>query len=378
MRTRPFAEHAHTILALAVLTGLAGLSTPLRADEHNDEIARLQQELQQTKQKLEDARDRIEELEETIAASGGDPDAAGDVIDPLAAREEGLQPWTHSMQRSPMRVLFPGTATIPKHNVYGSFMHVSRESVNNKVSSGDETDPFHTLFGLDDNVRIGILLGYGITDRWDAWIQRTNGRTVLKDWSGDAASFDYWDVMTKVRFLDQHEHGIDLALYGGITYMMEDDESGNTSANAGITLERSLLRDRLRLSTGLLYSSLSAFESTSVTNQTGDVALTKRLPGEMPSPYRAEGDNHTVAVPFGLTLALTRRWQAFVEGIAPVDGYDTNKGPTLALGGRYATNTHEFAVYIANSANNSFNSILTGGYRNDRIDQFGFSISIYY
>jgi hypothetical protein len=378
MTTRLLGMDMCRILAVAALLGAAGPPARLCADERDEELAKLRQELQQTREKLESARDRVEVLEEQVAALGGKPDEAGDVADPLAGEEGELQPWSYNMRRSPMHVLFPGTATIPKHDVYGRFLHVSRESVNNKTGSGEQTEPFHSLLALEDNVRIGILFGYGITDRWDAWIQRTNGRTMLKDWSGDSTSFDYWDVMTKFRLLAEEEHGVDLAVYGGITYMMEDDESGDTSANAGMTVERSFFKDRLRLSTGLLYASLSAYERTMVSDQSDDVAMTKHMPGEVSTPFLAEGDDYTLAVPFGVSLALSRGWQAFAEGICPVAGYDTGKGPTLALGTRYVTNTHEFALYFANSGNNSFNSVLSGGYRYDRVDQFGFSISIFY
>lgn len=367
----------YRVLALAALLGLVP-SVWLEADERDEELAKLRQELQQTQQKLEKARDRVQELEEQVAAMGGTPGETGDVPDPMAGQEEGLQPWTYNMRRSPMHVLFPGAATIPKHDFYGRFTHVSRESMNNKMGSGQQTEPFHNLLGLEDNVRIGMLLGYGLTDRWDVWVQRTNGRTMLKDWSGDSASFDYWDVMTKYHLLDEYEQGVDLSVYGGITYMMEDNEAGNTSVNAGLTVERSFLSDRVRLSTGVLYASLSAYEETTVSDPDNDVAMTKQMPGELPSPYLSSGDDYTLSIPVGLSLALTNHWQLFTEGIFPVAGYDTGKGPTLAFGGRYVTNTHEFALFFMNSANNSFNSLLTGGYRRDRIDQFGFSISIYY
>ena len=378
MTMRSFGKDMTRALIAIVLLGGSGPLSRLHADERDEELAKLRQRLQETQKKLETSRDRVEMLEEQVAAMGGTPGATGDVVDPLVGQEGKLQPWSESMRRSPMHVLFPSAITIPRQDVYGRFVHVSRESINNKMGSGEQTEPFHNLLGLENDVRIGILFGYGITDRWDAWVQRTNGRTMLKDWSGDTASFDYWDAMTRFRLLGEEEHGVDLAVYGGITYMMEDDESGNTSLNAGLALERSFFNDRLRISTGLLYASLSAFEETSVTDPSDDIALTKQMPGEVSSPFLVEDDDHTLAIPVGLTLALTSRWQAFAEGIFPIDGYETGKGPTLAFGGRYVTSTHEFALYFMNSANNSFNSILTGGYRDDRVDQFGFSISIHY
>lgn len=375
MTTRLPGMNTCRVLTLAALLGWTAPAVRLAADERDDEIARLRQELQQTREKLEGARDRVEQLEEKIAAMGGDPSETGDVADPLAGQEDGLQPWTESMRRSPMHVLFPGTATIPKHDFYGRFTHISRESINNKMGSGEQTEPFHNLLGLEDNVRVGMLFGYGISDRWDAWIQRTNGRTMIKDMSGDSASFDYWDIMTKYRLLDEYEDGVDLSVYGGITYMMEDDEAGDTSLNAGLTVERSFFSDRLRLSTGVLFASLSAYEETSAA---GDVAPTKHMPGELDDPYMSTGDDYTLSIPVALSLALTSHWQLFAEGIFPISGYDTGKAPTLAYGGRYVTNTHEFALFFTNTANNSFNALLTGGYRADRVDQFGFSISIFY
>jgi hypothetical protein len=366
------------MVSLAAMIGLPGR---LRAAGTDDEIARLRQELQDTKAKLATALGRVQELEKQVAtqqAAPGDPSEQADDFGSFGGEDGDTQPWSDSMRRSPMHVLFPGAATIPERSFYGRFLHVSRESVNNKIGSGEQTEPFHNLLGLEDNVRVGMLLGYGINDRWDAWVQRTNGRNFLKDWSGDSASFDYWDVMTKYRLLDEDEHGVDLAVYGGITYMMQDDESGSTSVNGGFTAEKSFFSDRLRLTAGLLYSSLSAYEATTVSDSSDDVAMTKKVPGEVSTPFLSEGDNHTLALPFGASLALSRGWQVFVEGITPIDGYDTGKGPTLALGTRYVTDTHEFALYFANSANNSFNSVLTGGYRYGRVDQFGFSISIFY
>ena len=62
----------------------------------------------------------------------------------------------------------------------------------------------------------------------------------------------------------------------------------------------------------------------------------------------------------------------------PVDGYSTGKGPSMAAGWRYNTHTHAYSIYLSNTANGSYNSTFTGGYKNNQLDLFGFDISIFF
>jgi hypothetical protein len=85
-----------------------------------------------------------------------------------------------------------------------------------------------------------------------------------------------------------------------------------------------------------------------------------------------------MAIPVSLSFALTKSQQLFGEAAFPVDGYDTGKGPSMAAGWRYNTHTHAYSIFLSNTANGSFNSTFTGGYTRDKLDLFGFDISIFF
>lgn len=324
-------------------------------------------EVGQLKSELKMAKTKINELEEQlyIATDG----QAMEEAEAAAALAEGVYPWTEYMRRTTTGILFQKTATICKGEFFGRFSHVSQ---NQSFANG--RNPLHDLMGLESGVKVGIMFGYGILDNWDVTIQRTNGRKyTYEDVNYNERSFDLWDVMTKVKLLDEFKQYIDLALLGGFTCFWQSNDTAEYAANAAILAEKSFWR--FRVGSGLLYTSLSDFENTfSAQDATADAKgyiNDVTVSGPRPS-------EHTVAIPLSLSMALTKNLAVFGEAAFPIDGYDTGKGPSAAAGCRITTHSHAYSLFLSNTSNNSFNSTFTGGYKHDRMDIFGFDISIFF
>ena len=232
------------------------------------------------------------------------------------------------------------------------------------------------MLGLESGVKVGILFGYGITKNWDIMVQRTNGRDYTPDPYNPADttrhSFDLWDVMTKYKFLDENKQFIDLSTSVGGTYFWQDQGEGLWAGNAALLAEKSFWR--FRAGSGLLYTSLSTYESArSNTGKDTDKIYPNEDAFGMPRP-----ENHTMAIPVSLSFALTKTQQLFTEMAFPISGYDTGNGPSMAAGWRYNTHTHAYSIYLSNTANGSYNSTFTGGYKANQLDLFGFDISIFF
>lgn len=324
--------------------------------------ARLEQELKASKAK-------INELEEQLFVATDGKGVGGEEV--AEVLPEGTYPWTANMRRLPIGVLFPKTATIPKGQVYARFSHVSQHQT---FAKGGKGDPFDDFLGLEDGVKIGILFGYGITKNWDVMVQRQNGRAYTGLAPGfEDRSYDLWDVMTKYKFMDEFEQGVDASISGGTTIFWQDNDHMEFAGNAALSVEKSF--GRFRAGSGLLYTSLSTYEGAS--SAQGGTANEKYYVNEetfgAPRPQ-----NHTMAVPVSLSFALTNRQQLFGEMAFPVSGYDTGCGPSMAAGWRYNSPTHAYSIYLSNTANSSFNSAFTGGYKDNKLDLFGFDISIFF
>ena len=351
-------------------------------DEKDQKISQLQEELKAAKSK-------IGELEEELfIVTGGeelgdDEESASDLLD-------DAYPWTESMRRLPIGVLFPKTATIPEGKWFARFSHVAQNQTfsNNERAQGDPGDE---LFGLEDSIKIGILFGYGITKNWDVMVQRQNGRDFQKYvgekeifpgfWAPDYEnkSYDLYDVMTKYKFLNEDDHGIDAALSVGTTIFWEDDDHKEFAGNAALLVEKSFWR--FRVGTGLLYTSLSTYDGA--TSERGDHDPGHDARGKL---YKNEGGpgldrppEHTTAIPVSLSVALNANHQLFGEMAYPIDGYETDKGPSMTAGWRYSTASHAYSIYLSNTANSSFNSAFTGGsFQENQLDLFGFDIAIFF
>jgi hypothetical protein len=353
----------------AALALIALLPQPLPADEKDDRIRQLETQLAQKDARIQQLelqaktdKGRINALEEQVAVGTPAPETA-EVL------PEGTYPWTENMRRLPVGVLFPRSATIPEGRFYARFSHISQ---NQTFAKGGRGDPFDDLLGLESGVKVALMLGYGILDNWDVTVQRTNGRDYTRNSVNfEQGSFDLWDVMTKVKLLDEQKQWLDLAVAGGTTIFWQDNDSMEFSGNAALLLEKSLWR--FRLGSGFLYSSLSDFNMTRST-QPG-TALDKTYVRDPTAPH---SDSRTLAVPASLSLALTDRSQLFGEMAFPVDGYRTGNGPSEAFGYRYNTHSHAFSVFLCNTSNDSFNSTATGGYKQGNLDVFGFDISVFF
>jgi hypothetical protein len=343
---------------------VAGLEAAL--EKANQDMAAAQAKITQLEAELKASKIQANELEEQLfVATDGKGLDGEEVVEELP---EGIYPWTENMRRLPIGVLFPKTATIPKGEVYARFSHVSQNPTFVKGGGGD---PFDDLLGLEDGVKIGILFGYGIAPNWDVMVQRQNGR----DYTGLAPgyedrSYDLWDVMTKYKILNEDEHGVDAAVSVGTTVFWQDDNHMEFAGNAALLVEKSM--GRFRAGSGLLYTSLSTYEAENSFYQDNKYYKNEETFGD------ARPQNHTLAIPLSLSLALNARHQLFGEAAFPVDGYDTGNSPSMAAGWRYNTPTHAYSLYLSNTANGSFNSAFTGGYRDDQFDLFGFDISIFF
>jgi hypothetical protein len=232
--------------------------------------------------------------------------------------------------------------------------------------------PFNDLMGLESGVKVGILFGYGISKGWDVTVQRVNGRDYFGT-DGQDHSYDLWDVMTKVKLLDEDKEFVDVAVDVGTTVFWQDDGNMTFSGNAALLVEKSLWR--FRMQSGVLYASKSDFDRT-YSSQSG-IAPDKYYTRE-DTFGDARPQMDTLAIPVGLSLALTQKTQLFGEMVFPVDGYHTGNGPSAAAGLRVNTHSHAFSLFFCNTSNGNFNSTMTGGYRRDALDVFGFDISIFF
>jgi hypothetical protein len=359
------AEQNRRIAQLEEQLKNAGTAPAVAAAQPGVDATQLQQELKSSKL-------RINELEEQLFVATDGKGVKGQEVEEILP--EGTYPWTENMRRMPIGVLFPKTATIPKGEVYARFSHTSQ---NQTFAQGGKGDPFDDLLGMESGVKVGILFGYGITKNWDVMIHRSNGRDYTPDHldpgDTDRHSYDLWDIMTKYKFLDENKQFIDLSTSVGGTYFWQDEGAGRWAGNAALLAEKSFWR--FRAGSGLLYTSLSEFQGAVSTQS--DTEHDKPYPNEDADGV-SRPENHTMAIPVSLSFALTKRQQLFSEMAFPVSGYDTGNGPSMAAGWRYNTHSHAYSIYLSNTANLSYNSAFTGGYKENRLDLFGFDISIFF
>jgi outer membrane murein-binding lipoprotein Lpp len=325
------------------------------------DVAQLQQELKTSKAK-------ISQLEEDLFVATDGKGTKGKEVAEVVP--EGTYAWTENMRRSPVGALFPKTATIPQGDFYARFSHTAQ---NPTFRSTEKGNAFNDLLGLESQVKVGILFGYGIMDNWDVMVQRFNGRTYTRD-TGEQGSYDLWDVMTKYKFLDENKYWIDASVSLGGTYFWQNEDVGRLAGNFALMAEKSIWR--FRLGSGLLYTSLSTYEKTAVYQSGSEPS--KNYPNEIGGMGDPNDPDYTAAVPLSLSFALTKNHQLFTEAAFPFAGYHTDGGPSLTSGWSYNTPTHAYRVYLSNTPNGSFNSSFTGGYKDERLDLFGFDISIFF
>ncbi|MEK7413696.1 MAG: DUF5777 family beta-barrel protein [Planctomycetota bacterium] len=298
-----------------------------------------------------------------------------DEADPMLALTAKLYPCTEVQRRTIYNCFLPTSSILSHGQWFYRISHVSRETYYH--------DPRTNLLGLDDNVKIGLMVGYGIAKNMDLTLQRSNGYDLQlgPTSDGEPARFDSYDIMAKWKFLDRlHDNAwVDAALMFGTTEMVRNQGAPDTSLNLGIMLERDVLDDRLRLGVGIVHAGLSVYEKTLRLGPP-----TKILPSEYEylssqglQPSKRD-ESSTTAVPVTAKFAITPRWALLAEAVFPIAGYSTGQGPALAAGFRINTNTHEFSFYGTNSGNTAFNSVVTGGNQPLNLNLFAFSISAYF
>ncbi len=322
----------------------------------------------------------VAEQEVTVATTVVATQSAADepdVADPNEAIRDLLHPWTDNMRRTVQNALLPAPATLPGGDWYYRIVHTALDNY---------YDNWETqLLGLDDSVKIGFLIAYGLADNWDVTIQRTNGYDLQTDFAAtEGTSFDYYDVMLKHKFLDQYDGALglgglaDAAITAGGTVMQRNQGVSQISLNLGFLVERNFFSDRLRLGSGVFYSSISAYESASSVGPP-----TKLFSDEYDAlvadgrPPAQQDEESTTAIPFTVIFAIDEHWQLYGEAILPVAGYETGE-PSLLTGVRFNTNTHQYSLYFSNTANVAFNSVITGGVSTTNLPFFGFYITSYF
>jgi Membrane bound beta barrel domain (DUF5777)/Putative Ig domain len=300
-----------------------------------------------------------------------------DVADPNEAIRDLLHPWTDSMRRTVQNALLPAPTTLPGGDWYYRIVHTALDTY---------YDNWETqLLGLDDSVKIGFLIAYGLADNWDVAIQRTNGYSLQTDFAAsETTSFDYYDIMFKHKFLDQYDGALgmgglaDAAITAGGTVMQRNQGVSQVSLNLGFLVERNFFSDRLRLGSGVFYSSISAYEGASTVGPP-----TKLFSDEYDAlvaqgnPPAQQDEESTTAIPFTAIFAVDEHWQLYGEAILPIAGYETGD-PSLLTGVRFNTNTHQYSLYFSNTANVAFNSVITGGVSTTSLPFFGFYITSYF
>jgi len=301
-----------------------------------------------------------------------------DTPDPLMAAGVQLAPWTEKQRRVIHHWFLPGAAGLPAGDWYYRISHVARE--------GFDRQPLTNLAGLDDSVKIGIMVGWAPVKTLTLTLQRVNGRDLaVAPQEGENIQYDVWEPMAQWQVLDQRgvrgllEGPCDLSLLAGESLLVRNHGLGDASVNVGAMAERDLFDDRLRLGVGLVHAGLSAYEKPI---SSGNPAPDKRYPDEQDylasegSPVKKVPAG-TTAVPITARVAIAERWFLLAEAVIPVSGYRTGAGPAYAAGFAFDTNTHEFAFMLSNTANLSFNSVVTGGWKPATVPFFGFSITAY-
>lgn len=288
-----------------------------------------------------------------------------DEADPMLA-SGALSPWTDNQRRVIQHWFLPGAASLDAGQWYYRISHVARK--------GYEEEARTNLLGLDDDVKIGFMVGYAPAKGTTLTLQRVNGRDLaVPPIDNQAVQFDTWELLAKGQILDQRgvrgwrQGPCDLSLVAGASWMLRNHGTGDVSLDLGVVAERDLLADRLRLGVGVWHAGLSAYDGA--VGGTGPGS--KRFPDET----GAAAENATSALGFTVRYALAEHWFLLGEAVSPLSGWDTGHGPALALGAAFDTNTHEFAVYFTNTANAAFNSVLTGGAQELALPFFAFSIS---
>lgn len=309
------------------------------------------------------------------AASGKEEEE--DVADPMLASGAPLSPWTDNQRRVIHHWFLPGAAALDEGDWYYRISHVARV--------GYDEQPRTNLLGLDDDVRLGLTVGWSPAKATTLTVQRVNGRDLaLEPVDGKPVGYDTFDILGQLQLLDQRgTRGLwsgpcDLSLVAGVSWMLRNHGSGDTSLDIGLIAERDFLADRLRLGVGLVHAGLSAYDAA-----VGSGPGNKLFPDEQDylasqgAPV-AKMPNDTTAVPITLRFALGQHWYLLGEAVIPISGWDTGKGPAYAAGFAIDTNTHEFSFIVTNTANAAFNSVITGAAREKSLPFFAFAISAYF
>ncbi len=199
--------------------------------------------------------------------------------------------------------------------------HRSTQPIYNSSSKTPWTDMGRDFFGLDEPLRVGLGLRYGVVDDLDLGLYRAG-----------SLGTDTYELDARFQVLHQADRFVDLALRAGVTWFSQpkaEDASG---------FYGQLLADRLFLNRVLV--SAGAFYHSSSTNATKY---------NQPGPGHPYGDKAwSFALGGGAELRLAS-WVALdAEMIACAAGY-CSEHPTFSGGVKFLTARHTFAIVAGNT-----------------------------
>jgi hypothetical protein len=230
------------------------------------------------------------------------------VVDPTAG-------WYGASYPVPVRILDLPTARA--HRAGGWELVIDHRSTRPIYSSSSDqpwTDMFNNFFGLDNPIRVGLGLRYGVIDDLDLGVYR----------AGSSTGTDTYEIDARFQAMHQADMAVDLAVRAGVTWFSQPEVEDATGFFGQLLASR-LLANRVLLSAGAFYHSSS-------TNG---------------SKYNQDKD-WSVAAGGGAEVRLTSAIALDAEMIGCMAGY-CSKNPTFSAGIKFLTVRHTFSIVAGNT-----------------------------
>ncbi|MBM4394590.1 MAG: hypothetical protein FJ087_02740 [Deltaproteobacteria bacterium] len=275
----------------------------------------------------------------SLPATGSPPEpppADVEEIEDVVVREDDPT-WDPSNFPEIHRIVNVPTARTTRRNAF-------LFQVDHRASAPIRANPFRDFFGFDGGtLKIGLGLRFGAWNGVDVGVSRV---------SRGSDAFTTWELDAAWRFLRQERHHLDLAIRGGGTWFQQAPLSDSAGGGfAQLLATRSFFRDRLVISTGVLYHSSSSNETKSDADPAWSIAIPGALEGR-PLTWLALG----------------------FEVIGPVAGY-RSRYPAMAGSVKFVTHRHHFAILVSDTPYLSADGIVPGSDRGIRDVLIGFAIS---
>lgn len=205
-----------------------------------------------------------------------------------------------------------------------------------------DDEPAENLLGMDSGgLKIGIGVRYAVLDRLDFGVQRFNG---------SSETFDTYEFDGRYRIFDQPDHGIDLAVRGGVSWFIQPDADDASGFFGQLLVNRSV-GNRFLFGACLLYHS----DSTSDRKGTDDEDM-------------SWGAGALVEI--NLFPSLT--WN--IEGVWNAGGFGLDN-PVTATSLKLKTFRHTFCLVLSNSQYTGADGLVAGAWREPDDLVIGFNIT---